>query len=193
MTNKFIVFLASLQLLLFPLSWLVAAVLPDVGLRPLLSSEGIRWFFAHFVDNMAQPLLVWLILFFVSVDAAMRSTLPQMLRALFRRERISQRQLSALRLSAGWFFICIVVIALLAFPRHAILLSITGRLIPSAFTQAFIPIVAFIVFSTSLCYALADGKSLFYHRPSTNRLYTWLLIYILAMQLYHSLKYIFFV
>lgn len=67
--------LGVLQVLLVLASWLVSAVMPDTSMRSLLSPEGIRWFFGHFTENMAQPLLVWIVLLYVAFNAYRRAGL----------------------------------------------------------------------------------------------------------------------
>ena len=59
--SRLVVGLVVAELLLVVLSWLFSATL-TADVRPLLSSEGVRWFFAHFVDGLSSPLLVWIIL-----------------------------------------------------------------------------------------------------------------------------------
>ena len=50
------------EVLLTLVSWIMSAASPTGSVRSMLSSEGIRWFLGHFVDIMASPLLVWLLL-----------------------------------------------------------------------------------------------------------------------------------
>ena len=54
--------LALAEVMLILVSWLLTAAVPEASMRSLLSSEGIRWFFGHFSDNLATPVLVWLLL-----------------------------------------------------------------------------------------------------------------------------------
>ena len=49
------------ELLLVLLSWLLSAMMTE-GVRSMLSSEGIRWFFGSFSEVVQTPLLVWLLL-----------------------------------------------------------------------------------------------------------------------------------
>ena len=49
------------ETLLFILSWLLSATRME-GVRSLLSSEGIRWFFGSWQTIVASPQLVWLLL-----------------------------------------------------------------------------------------------------------------------------------
>ena len=57
-----VLLLAIAQIVLVLVSWLIAAAMPELAVRSLLSSEGIRWFFGHFIRNLATPFLVWILL-----------------------------------------------------------------------------------------------------------------------------------
>ena len=76
MKSKLASILALLQLLVVFLSWLVTAVAPQLYTRSLLSGEGIRWFLGRFADNLAHPLLVWLILIAIAWGALSRYPVP---------------------------------------------------------------------------------------------------------------------
>ena len=47
--------LLTAQLALILLSWVLTAAFPELPIRSLLSSEGIRWFFGCFSDNQLSP------------------------------------------------------------------------------------------------------------------------------------------
>ena len=49
------------EALLIILSWILSTTMTE-GIRSLLSSEGIRWFFGNFSNIIASPLLAWLLL-----------------------------------------------------------------------------------------------------------------------------------
>ena len=49
------------EVMLIILSWLLSTAMME-GVRSLLSSQGIRWYFGSFTSIMASPLLVWLLL-----------------------------------------------------------------------------------------------------------------------------------
>ena len=172
--------LGALQVLLVLASWLVTAVMPETSVRSLLSPEGIRWFFGHFTENMAQPLLVWIVLLYVAFNAYRRAGLQHAMSLLLKGERLMLRQRSAL-----WLVLMLIVLP------NPLLASVTGSLFPSSFSSAFIPIVAFLVFIGSITYAMATGQFRNFRRPYQSRLSVWLLVYILAMQLYQSLRFVF--
>jgi len=52
--------MAEVALILF--SWIWSAAFPNDQVRSLLSSEGLRWFFGHFSEILATPLMVNILL-----------------------------------------------------------------------------------------------------------------------------------
>lgn len=122
--------LGVLQVLLVLASWLVSAVMPDTSMRSLLSPEGIRWFFGHFTDNMAQPLLVWIVLLYVAFNAYRRAGLQHAMSLLLKGERLMLRQRSALWLVLIVVVAIVAVIMMLIVLPNPLLASVTGSLFP---------------------------------------------------------------
>lgn len=137
------------ELLLVILSWLLSAMRLD-GVRSLISSEGIRWFVGEFTYTLASPLLVWLLLVLVALGCLQRSGL--MSRGRGYRDRV------ALRVSLSFIIIYVVIICLLTLMPHAILLSVTGSLFPSAFSRALVPIICFGVGVLSISFGMVSGR-----------------------------------
>ena len=50
-----------LQLVLIVVSWILTAVNPELRMRSILGSEGLRWLFGSYVSNVASSFLVWMI------------------------------------------------------------------------------------------------------------------------------------
>ena len=167
--------LGALQVLLVLASWLVTAVMPETSVRSLLSPEGIRWFFGHFTENMAQPLLVWIVLLYVAFNAYRRAGLQHAMSLLLKGERLMLRQRSALWLVLIVVGAIVAVIVMLIILPNPLLASVTGSLFPIG----------------SITYAMATGQFRNFRRPYQSRLSIWLLVYILAMQLYQSLRFVF--
>ena len=182
--------LGVLQVLLVLASWLVSAVMPDTSMRSLLSPEGIRWFFGHFTDNMAQPLLVWIVLLYVAFNAYRRAGLQHAMSLLLKGERLMLRQRSALWLVLIVVGAIVAVIVMLIVLPNPLLASVTGSLFPSSFSSALIPILAFILFIGSVTYAMATGQFRKFRKPYQSRFALWLLLYILFMQFYQSLRFV---
>ena len=186
-------FLLLAEALLVILSWLLSAMMME-GVRSLLSSEGIRWFFGSFTDMMASPLLVWLLVILSALGCVQQSGVVE----LSRQSRpITYRERIALRVAFVFLVIYVAIIALLTLMPHAILLSATGQLFPSAFSRSLVPIVAFglILFSVSfamvaghlkglsdilnaLSFGIAKGASL-------------VIVVILIIQLWESIRFVF--
>lgn len=137
------------ELLLVILSWLLSATRLE-GVRSLISSEGIRWFVGEFTYTLASPLLVWLLLALVALGCLQRS-------GLMSRGR-GYRDWVALRVSLSFIIIYVVIICLLTLMPHAILLSVTGSLFPSAFSRALVPIICFGVGVLSISFGMVSGR-----------------------------------
>ena len=180
-----------MQVLLVLVSWLIPAAMPEVDIRSLLSSEGVRWFFGHFTRNLANPLLVWFILLYVAFVAYRHGGLQHALTGIIRGERLMLRQRTALWLVIAELVVILCVIIGLAFVPHAILLSVTGALFPSSFAASLVPLAAFILFILSVSYAAANGQLHHLSHPQSNRIALWLLVYILAIQLWQSILFVF--
>lgn len=140
------------EALLVILSWLLSAMMME-GVRSLLSSEGIRWYFGSFTTMMASPLLVWLLLILSALGCVQQSGVVELSQA----RPITYRKRIALRVAFVFLVIYVAIIALLTLMPHAILLSATGELFPSAFSRSLVPIVAFGFILFSVSFAMVAG------------------------------------
>lgn len=196
------------QLALILLSWLITAAFPELPIRSLLSSEGVRWFFGSFTANQLTPLLAWFITTAMAVGACVRSRLwaafcTKMSGLLHRRDSTDGRQglhyreRIGLRLALAEFMVYVVIMLLLTVVPHAILLSVTGELFPSAFSSSLIPSLSFVLIVMSLSYGVASGtvdSVARMHRVLVGGLEAGARIvpaYVIGMQLYMSLLYVF--
>lgn len=196
------------QLALILLSWLITAAFPELPIRSLLSSEGVRWFFGSFTANQLTPLLAWFITAAMAVGACVRSRLwaafcTKMSGLLHRRDSTDGRQglhyreRIGLRLALAEFMVYVVIMLLLTVVPHAILLSVTGELFPSAFSSSLIPSLSFVLIVMSLSYGVASGtvdSVARMHRVLVGGLEAGARIvpaYIIGVQLYMSLLYVF--
>lgn len=184
--------LALAEVVLVLVSWILAATMTG-GVRSLLSSEGIRWFFGHFTDILLSPVLVWLLLLSMAGGCLWQSGLP----GLATLSRPHYRQRMALRMTIILLVAYVVLTTALTAIPHALLLSATGQLFPSAFSRALVPIVAFGVVVAAVAYGLVSGHfrsmadvvaSLSSGIGSCAPLF---FLYVLAMQLYESLSFVF--
>ena len=178
------------EMVLVLLSWLLAATMTE-GVRSLLSSEGIRWFFGSFVSQQASPWLVWLLLLSMSVGNLSQSGL------LSRTVASGYRRRMAVGLSVGVLVVYVGVVLALTLLPHAQLLSATGRLFPSAFSRALVPIVTFGILLSSTVYGWASGRfatfadvfrSMAYGVQAAAPLFV---LYVLIVQFVQSLHFVF--
>ena len=197
------------QLALILLSWLVTAAFPELPMRSVLSSEGIRWFFGSFVSNQLSPLLIYFIMAVMAVGACVRSRLYDALRETLSNTRSSlttssnhqhkvhYREKVGLRIALVEFIVYVIIMILLTAIPHAILLSVTGQLFPSSFSSSFIPSLSLIIIIMSLTYGVASGtidsvakmhKVLVDGLEVGSRLVP---TYVVGIQLYMSIKYVF--
>lgn len=140
------------ELLLVLVSWLLSATMTE-NVRSLLSSEGIRWFVGSFVSMLSTPWLVWLVLSAMAGGCLWQSGVF----TVFTSAR-NYRQRVALRVAITLFIIYIAAVLLLTATPHAVLLSATGCLLPSPFSRAIVPVVAFGVLLLSVAYGWTSGR-----------------------------------
>ena len=193
------------QVALFLVSWLITAARPEIAMHSLLSSEGLRWFFGQFVQNLATPVLVWLLLLSVAYGCVVSSGLGDALRVCFGASKkaeaspLSYRQRFALRAVVFELGLVIIAMLLLTAVPHASLLSVTGQLFPSSFSASIVPVVAFALCLFSITYGVMSGR--FHSVPEIFRSISagiapttplWLL-YILAAELYFSVRFVFMI
>ena len=197
------------QLALILLSWLLTAAFPELPMRSMLSSEGIRWFFGSFVSNQLSPLLIYFIMAVMAVGACVRSRLYDALRETLSNTRSSlttssdhqhkvhYREKVGLRIALVEFIVYVIIMVLLTAIPHAILLSVTGQLFPSSFSSSFIPSLSLIIIIMSLTYGVASGTI-----DSVTKMHKVLVgglevgsrlvpTYVVGIQLYMSIRYVF--
>ena len=141
------------ETLLVILSWLLSAMRVE-GIRSLLSSEGIRWFFSSFNDLIASPVLVWLLVLMCALGCLQKSRVTTIFSG---KKSINFRDRLALYVALAFLLIYVVIILLLTLMPHAILLSATGHLFPSAFSRSLVPIIAFGISIFSVAFGLMSG------------------------------------
>ena len=141
------------ETLLVILSWLLSAMRVE-GVRSLLSSEGIRWFFSSFNDLIASPVLVGLLVLMCALGCLQKSRVTTIFGG---KKSINFRDRLALYVALAFLLIYVVIIILLTLMPHAILLSATGHLFPSAFSRSLVPIIAFGICIFSVAFGLMAG------------------------------------
>ena len=181
------------ETLLVILSWLLSAMRVE-GIRSLLSSEGIRWFFSSFNDLIASPVLVWLLVLMCALGCLQKSRVTTIFSG---KKSINFRDRLALYVALAFLLIYVVIIILLTLMPHAILLSATGHLFPSAFSRSLVPVIAFGVCLVSVTFGLVSGRlrslSDILNALSTGIAHgtPLIVVYLFAIQLYESLRFVF--
>ena len=141
------------ETLLVILSWLLSAMRVE-GVRSLLSSEGIRWFFSSFNNLIASPVLVGLLLLLCALGCLQKCRVT----VIFGGEKtINFRDRLAFYVAIAFLLIYVAIIVLLTLMPHAILLSATGHLFPSAFSRSLVPIIAFGICLFSVAFGMMAG------------------------------------
>ena len=130
-------------------SWLLSAAFPESGIRSLLSSEGLRWFFGHFSHHLATPLLLCLLLIIMAYGVFRRCGVLSFHSTYRERRSLTMTLLLAI--------VAVVVMLLLTSVPHAVMLSAMGTLWPSPFSRALLPMLCFIVIALSAFYGLMAG------------------------------------
>jgi len=177
------------EAVLILVSWILSAMRVE-GVRSLLSGEGVRWFFGHFTTMVASPWLACLVLLLVALGCLQKS-------GLFSRLHTSYRDRLALRVTIVFLVIYVGVVLLLTAIPHAVLLSSTGNLFPSPFSHSIVPILSFGMILISVSFGMVSGRfqtlsdvldALSFGCRKGAPLF---IFYILAIQLYESLKFVF--
>lgn len=140
--------LLTLQLLLVLVSWLVTAADPQAPVHSLLSAEGVRWFVGHLTSNLQTPALIWLMLVAVSGGTLARAVTAY-------RQSPSR---PAMRVVAVELVLFLVVALLLTAVPHAMLLSVTGSLFPSSFSDGLLAMICLVVMVCSITYCMVSRQ-----------------------------------
>lgn len=190
--------LAVLEMVLIVVSWIISAAMPELHVRSLLSSGGIRWFFGNFTESLCTPLLINIILLMIGVGSVSFSGLASALIKLFSRRKLRYFERIGLYVVGAEIIASIIVVILLTAVPHAILLSVTGHLFPSSFSRSLIAIISFIMLICSLSYGFTGGRlnsaqQIFRLLVYGIIRFSWVLpIYILASEFVFSLIFVFY-
>lgn len=188
-----IIFLFVLEIILCFVSWIVSAVYNDLGIRSVISDDGIRWFWGHYSEFLATPILSWILLLSFACGTIKCSGVLQ----LFKKGRCCNfRERVAFYFIMFIALIYIIAIFFISMVPHAILLSATGDFYPSPFFSSLVPMVSFGLCLISVVYGGLSGnlnsvqdvcKSLFI---GVGKWAPVLVLYVLLIQLYYTLCYV---
>lgn len=185
--SRIILTLFLLQVGLFFLSWILYVV--GMPINSLLSAAGLRWFFGSCISNFLSPILVWMILLFMAYGTFCK--------AGFRWQPSGYRNRAAWRIVGVLFCIIVTIMLLLTITPHAILLSVIGTFFPSPFATSILPVIAFSIIGLSLVYGFITGSisglsdALCALSGGISQGAPFLVLYIFAMEFYHSILYVF--
>lgn len=140
-------------------AWIASAVNPFGHFNNPLSGEGVRWMFRNMMSAMTSEWLVALLLFAISYGCITDSGL---LKAVFCREKSQResyqyRERMGLRLALIMTLIFVATMILLTMLPEALLLSATGDVFPSPFSEAIAPAVCLWLTSTSIVFGIVKG------------------------------------
>lgn len=147
------VFFGIMQAVIILFSWMVTALMPDLDIRSLLSSEGVRWYFGNVISNMSTRFIVDLLLLSSAVGSVKATRLWHAVSVRQHDYRVRM----ALRIVFAEIIISLVIILMLTVLPHAILLSVSGHLFPSSFTRSLVPVVTFVLWCISATYSYVAG------------------------------------
>lgn len=185
------------EVLLVVGSWAISSSFPDCNIHSLLDSEGIRWFFGHFTSNLQNPFLVWMILFGVGGNVFLKSRLPFSINKAIHGEKINFRERIGLSLVAFEILFAIAVMSFLCLMPQAILLSVSGDLFPSSFSNSIVAALSFVLLVAGTTFALATDKirnplSWFAAmRDGVVAVAPFLVAYVFVVQLLYSVCFVF--
>ncbi len=186
--------LGIVELLLALVSWLLGATTDSNTIRSMLSSEGIRWMFGHFAEMLSSRYLVWLVLLSIASGPLWDCGI---FRVFHLKRSLLYRERTALFLVGGLLLIIIASMLLLTAVPHAVLLSVTGDLYPSPFSESIVPVASFSIALLSVVYggitSVFSSLTDVYHSlvRGVSRCAPLFLFYILIFQLIYSVRFIF--
>ena len=196
MRNKFFAGIALtlflLEALLCFVSWIVAALNPEGGVRSIFSGEGVRWLLGEYSNVVATPVMSWIL----CLSMAWGTVKGCGILRLLGQRRLAYRERIAVHAATFVVVACLFVVFLLAAMPHAVLLSATGELFPSPFSSAIVPVLSFCVGLVSVVFGIVSStissvldvyKSLIFGIERAAPLFV---IYILLIHLYYTLGFV---
>lgn len=133
------------------LSWLGSIY--GWGCRNLIDEDGLRWFVAHFMDNIIKGPIEYILLFDITIGTVVESEIFN-----FRRKKIYLKQKRA--------YMIVMVICLLILTSVFIMNILPGNLLLTAFGQfhnsplqkGLIPLIALFFILMALVFGYASGR-----------------------------------
>lgn len=150
----------AVELVAITAAWIASAISPFGAFNNPLSGEGVRWMFRNLMAAMMSEWLVALLLLAISWGCLRESGLW---RAVFSRKKVEgasfqYRERMGLRVAALMTIVFLVTMVLLTMLPEALLLSATGEVFPSPFSEAIIPAISLWLTSTSIVFGIIKGS-----------------------------------
>ena len=140
--------------------WIASAANPFGSFNNPLSAEGVRWMFRNLMAAMVSKWLVALLLLAMSWGSLKESGLWN---AVVQRTKsggasLHYRERMGLRVVALITLVFVVTLSLLTMLPEALLLSATGGLFPSPFSEAVVPAISLWLTSASITFGIVKGS-----------------------------------
>lgn len=192
------VFILVITVLLVGLSWLLSVVGEPV--RNLLSPEGIRWIFSNASISFLNEEFSYCLQFVLIAGAFRASGLTRALGSLLHWPgcvSATYRQRRALVFCGVGALVYVGILFLLVFLPHAVLLSATGYLFPSPFSEGLVWATTTGGMMIALVYGTMSNTlrtfqeviHIFY--AGLEYYAVWVVVALLAAEFYAALNYVF--
>lgn len=178
-------------------SWVVGVLMPDSGIRSMLASDSVRWFFSNFTSLVSGKVVAWILLLSMAWSSIKYCGIFSKRHVgNHNRQPLSLNDKVAVACAALTVVFCVALMALLTLSPHAALLSVSGSLFPSPFSKSIVATVAFIAIFSSVVYGVMSGR---YHQVADAFVplrdgvaqSAWLVvIYVFVAQLVYTICYI---
>lgn len=185
------------QLLLFPASWLVTALFPELATNSLLSDEGIRRFLGYFTSNLQSPFLIWMLLLSMAYGLYTGSGLSEALSRKRHGGKLAYLHNFALKIVAAEMLVFIVILVLLTALPSGPLLSITGQVFPSSFSRSIVPLLTMAVITFSITFGIFSrimrkvSEMFEAMKKGLADCSSFIIFFIVIVELFYSLQFIF--
>lgn len=180
------------ELILVLCSWITSSIRPELHIRSLLSSEGIRWLAGNATENISSPFLIWIILLTIACGTMGKCGI---IADVVKKDKSFRSRIGFMLALVELFAVTTVMVMLTTLP-HAILLSVSGELYPSRFSDCIIPVACLTLTIVSTTYGIVTN------RYKTTRAWfdsltfgikksaCYIVAYIFLMQLYCSIRFV---
>jgi len=139
-------------------SWIITSMDTDSGMQSLLSAEGVRWYIGSYADVLAKPLLVWILLCGCAYGILKDSCIADILKRLYNKQPTEYIERMALQASCIVGILIVIAVLLLVIGPHVILLSATGTISNSSFSEGIVPIAVFLLTAIGITYGYCSSK-----------------------------------